>query len=98
MPARALKPRKAVWRADAARIARGPKRAPERYDTAVSKGTPRMAMSKSDALSVEGMVRHLWCGRCANVLMPLNPQSVPHLASRSSAVSLWRLARVSCMA
>jgi len=28
MPARGLKPRKEVWRPDAARIARGPNRAP----------------------------------------------------------------------
>jgi hypothetical protein len=31
MPARALKPLKLVWRAEAARIARGPKRAPGMY-------------------------------------------------------------------
>jgi hypothetical protein len=68
MAARVLKPRKDVWRADAARMARGPKRAPGLYVTAVSKGTPRIAMSKM----VSGLTRHLTCSRCAKELTPEN--------------------------
>jgi hypothetical protein len=58
-PARGLKPRKEVWREEPARMARGPKRAPGRYETAVSKGAPIMPMSKADS----GWVKQRVCGR-----------------------------------
>lgn len=48
------KARLAAWRREPWRIALGPKRAPGRYETAVSKGRPRMATSKSS----EGVLRH----------------------------------------
>jgi hypothetical protein len=67
--ARELKPRKDVWREEPARIARGPKRAPGRYETAVSKGAPRMAMS----YVVSGWVKQRVCGRCAKVDIPEKP-------------------------
>jgi hypothetical protein len=67
--ARGLKPRKDVWREEPARMARGPKRAPGRYETAVSKGAPRMAMS----YVVSGWVKQRVCGRCAKVEIPEKP-------------------------
>lgn len=67
-PARALNPRSECWRPDAWRIARGPKRAPGRYVTAVSKGAPTTAMSYGSV----GSVRHLTWRRWAKVPIPPN--------------------------
>jgi hypothetical protein len=67
--------RKGDCRPEAARIAFGPNLAPivspyrvgdvpGRYDTAVSNGHPRTAISNDSS----GCVRHLTCGICAKVL------------------------------
>ena len=44
MPARGLKPLKGVWRAEAARMARGPKRAPESMSLDIMKGWYDMSL------------------------------------------------------
>ena len=53
-------------------MACGPNLAPGRNETAVSKGIPRIAMSKR----VEGSSRQRICGKCEKVTGPVNGRSI----------------------
>lgn len=57
----------------------------------VSNGTPMIPISKS----VDGLVRHFVCGRCANVWIPANGQSCDHSSSAESLFGFGFVAEAS---